>query len=728
MKTKEITEKKMMGKSTRAGLLVVIVAIITLEATSLIQYYYSQRGIKQEASLRAQSELRSAENEIMGIVDQAEGAVRNSLWVAEWCLDNPDSLVRVPQRVVENNPVVVGSTIALVPGYSKKHPLYAPYATRNSETGEIQTLSLATDDYDYPSQEWFTKPLELHDGYWSEPYYDEGGGNMLMTTFSMPVMDRNGKVAAILTADISLQWLTELMGSIEVYPNAFSTVVSRNGQIMVCPVESLVMNKNVLQFAAESSDSDALSSINEAMLSGQEGEMEVRYKGEENRIYFAPVERTGWSLSIVVPEKEMFAGVRKVGRLVTILQLLGVVMIVIILRVIAKNQMKYKKLATQKELIQNELRIGREIQMSMIPKTFPAFPERTDLDFAATLIPAKEVGGDLYDFYIRDEKLFFCIGDVSGKGVPAALVMSVTQSLFRAISAHETNPAKIVISMNNSMSENNESNMFITFFCGILDLTTGLLRYCNAGHNPPMLNTEKLPVLPNFPLGVMPGMVFQEQETRLGYDDTLFLYTDGLTEAENASSEQFGEERMKAFLGTKRNAQALLDTMQEAVDCFVSDAPQSDDLTVLVIHYMAHPATEQQERHLILHNDIQQIPQLAEFVETIAEEKQLDQSLAMSLNLALEEAVTNVILYAYPKGADGLVDVEAILKPHSLEFIITDSGVPFDPTAVPEADVTLSADERPIGGLGIYLVNKLMDELHYQRIDDKNVLSMKKNI
>jgi sigma-B regulation protein RsbU (phosphoserine phosphatase) len=728
MKTKEITEKKMMGKSTRAGLLVVIVAIITLEATGLIQYYYSQRGIKQEASLRAQSELRSAENEIMGIVDQAEGAVRNSLWVAEWCLDNPDSLVRVPQRVVENNPVVVGSTIALVPGYSKKHPLYAPYATRNSETGEIQTLSLATDDYDYPSQEWFTKPLELHGGYWSEPYYDEGGGNMLMTTFSMPVMDRNGKVAAILTADISLQWLTELMGSIEVYPNAFSTVVSRNGQIMVCPVESLVMNKNVLQFAAESSDSDALSSINEAMLSGQEGEMEVRYKGEENRIYFAPVERTGWSLSIVVPEKEMFAGVRKVGRLVTILQLLGVVMIVIILRVIAKNQMKYKKLATQKELIQNELRIGHEIQMSMIPKTFPAFPERTDLDFAATLIPAKEVGGDLYDFYIRDEKLFFCIGDVSGKGVPAALVMSVTQSLFRAISAHETNPSKIVISMNNSMSENNESNMFITFFCGILDLTTGLLRYCNAGHNPPMLNTEKLPVLPNFPLGVMPGMVFQEQETRLGYDDTLFLYTDGLTEAENASTEQFGEERMEAFLGTKRNAQALLDAMQEAVDCFVNDAPQSDDLTVLVIHYMAHPATEQQERHLILHNDIQQIPQLAEFVETIAEEKQLDQSLAMSLNLALEEAVTNVILYAYPKGADGLVDVEAILKPHSLEFIITDSGVPFDPTAVPEADVTLSADERPIGGLGIYLVNKLMDELHYQRIDDKNVLSMKKNI
>ena len=728
MKTKERSEKEVLGMSTRAGLLVVVVAILTLEATSLIQYYYSQRGIKQEASLRAQSELKSAENKIMGIIEQAESAVRNSLWVVEWCLENPDSLVRVPQRVVGNNDVVVGSTIALVPGYSKKYRLYSPYATRNPENGEIITLSLATDDYDYPSQEWFTKPLELQDGYWSEPYYDEGGGNMLMTTFSMPVKDRDGRVAAVLTADISLEWLAELMEGIKVYPNAFNTVVSHSGQILVCPVDSFVMNKNIAQFASESSDSDAIKTINAAILSGQEGEMAIRYQGEENRIYFAPVERTGWSLSIVVPEKDMFVGVRKVQGIVLILQLLGVVMIVVILRVVAKNQVKYKKLNAQKELIQNELRIGHDIQMSMIPKTFPAFPNRNDLDLAATLIPAKEVGGDLYDFYIRDEKLCFCIGDVSGKGVPAALVMSVTQSLFRAISAHETAPAKIVASINESISEKNENNMFVTFFCGILDLSSGVLRYCNAGHNPPMLNSNRLPVNPNLPLGVMSGITFQEQEARLEYDDTLFIYTDGLTEAENASAKQFGEERMADVLSTKRDAQSILDAMQEAVDNFVGDAPQSDDLTALVLHYLNHPVSSQQERHLILHNDIQQIPQLAEFIETIADEKQLSQSLAMSLNLALEEAVTNVILYAYPKGADGLVDVEAILKEHSLEFIITDSGVPFDPTAAPEADVTLSVDERPVGGLGIYLVRQLMDELRYQRVDDKNVLSMTKNI
>lgn len=740
MNLKDIAENKILKMSAQAGLIVVIIAILTLEATSIIQYFYTQESIKREASLRAQSELKSAQNRILDIVDMAESAVRNNLWIAQWCLNVPDSLMRVPQRLVKDNPIVVGSTIALVPGYSKKYPLYAPYVARDMNSGEQHLLSLATEEYDYPSQEWFTQPLALKEGYWSEPYYDEGGGNMLMTTFSMPVFDRNGEVAAILTADISLDWLTELMGSIKVYPNAFNTVISRTGKIMACPDSQLVMKNSIDAFAAESTDVEALKDVSEAMISGKTGETPIDYRGEKYRDHYTPVERTGWYISIVVPEKDMFATIKKVGLLVKILQIIGVLLIIITLRIVAKNQLKYKKLNAQKELIQNELRIGRDIQMSMIPKTFPAFPDRTDLDFAACLVPAKEVGGDLYDFYIRDEKLFFCIGDVSGKGVPAALVMSVTQSLFRAISAHETSPAKIVSSMNDSLSENNENNMFVTFFCGVLDMTSGVLRYSNAGHNPPMLlghndtqaNTaniiNELPVEPNLPLGVMPGVPFKEQEATLHYDDTLFLYTDGLTEAENAHAEQYGEERMKAVLAQKCDSQTLLDAMRQSVNTFVANAPQSDDLTVLVIHYLAHPTPAAQERHLILHNDIQQIPQLADFVETIADEKRLSQNLAMSLNLALEEAVTNVILYAYPDGADGLVDIEAILKEHTLEFIITDSGIPFDPTAAPDADVNLSAEERPIGGLGIYLVRQLMDEVKYHRIDGKNILSMTKNI
>jgi len=724
-------DNKLLGMSARAGLMLVIVAAITLEATSIIQYLYSQKEIKKEASLRAESELKSAENKIMDVVNQAEAAVRNSLWVAEWCLENPDSLMRIPQRVVSDNPVVVGSTMALVPGYSTNYPLCAPYATRDMATGNIRMLSLATEEYDYPSSEWFTKPIELDDGYWSEPYFDENGGDILMTTFSMPVKDKSGKIAAVLTADISLDWLTEYIGDIKVYPNAFNMVISRTGQIMACPVETLVMQTTVDQFALESEDYEALNRVNQAMLSGQSGEMPVRYQGQTNHVYFAPVERTGWSLSIVLPEKELYSGVRRIGMIVKLLQLLGLAMLIVILRVVAKNQVKYQHMNEQKERMENELHIASEIQMAMIPKTFPPFPERKDLDLAASIIPAKEVGGDLYDFFIRDEKLFFCIGDVSGKGIPASLVMAVTRSLFRAMSAHEDSPAKIVSSMNNSMSETNESSMFVTFFCGVLDLSAGQLRYCNAGHNPPMILTDAIRMLPveaNLPLGILKGMNYIEQATPFRYDDALFLYTDGLSEAENASQEQFGEARIEKALHGRKHSADHLENIKQQVSLFVGDAPQSDDLTMLFIHYLPKEETLQQERHLVLHNDIQQIPQLADFVETIAHEKHLSQSLAMGINLALEEAVSNVILYAYPKETDGLVDVEAILRKDSLEFIIVDSGVPFDPTVAPDVDITLSAEERSIGGLGIHLVRELMDSVSYERKDEKNYLRMVKNI
>ena len=711
----------------RARLMLVIVATITLEVTAIIQFVYAQREIKREASLRAKSELESAEHKIMDVVNQAEAAVRNSIWVAEWCLDYPDSLVRIPQRVVSENPVVVGSTMALVPGYSATYPLYAPYVARDLETDELRLLSLATDEYDYPSKEWFTKPIELNDSYWSEPYFDENGGDILMTTFSMPVKDKNGTIAAILTADISLDWLTEFIGKIKVYPNAFNIVISRSGQIMVCPVETLVMQTTVDQFASASEDHEALEQVNQAILSGQSGEMPVRYQGETNHVYFSPVERTGWSLSIVLPEKELYSGVRRIGMLVMILQLLGVAMLIVILRVVAKNQAKYQLLNEQKERMENELHIAREIQMSMIPKTFPPFPERKDLDLAASIIPAKEVGGDLYDFFIRDEKMFFCIGDVSGKGIPASLVMAVTRSLFRAMSAHEDSPAKIVASMNNTMSETNENNMFVTFFCAVLDLTTGRLRYCNAGHNPPMILTDAirtLPVEPNLPLGILNGADFVEQEITFNYDDALLLFTDGLSEAENVSHEQFGEARIEAALHGRKSSEDHLKNIEQKVASFVGDADQSDDMTILFIHYLGHG--NKKSYHLTLHNDIAQIALLPEFVETVADQAKLSLETTSNLNLALEEAVANVISYAYPEGTDGVVDIDACVTEHEVSFVITDSGKAFDPTAKEELDINAGVEERPIGGLGIHLVRTIMDTVSYERKEEQNILTITK--
>ena len=692
MKARVSSFKSMVKQSARAGVLLIIVAALTLEATAILQYVFSKKAIYEEAAQRAESQLETTRVRILDIVNQAEAAVRNSIWIAVWCLEVPDSLHVVARRIVEDNPVVVGSTLALVPGYNKRFPLYAPYACREGD--KIVLKSLASKEYDYPNQEWFTQPIELGKGYWSEPYVDEGGGEILMTTYSVPIFDAKGRPAAVLTADISLEWLSEMISSLQEYPHSYGVVLSRGGQTMVGPEEELPEGTKVQEFKAQ-------------------------------------VDSTDWLMSIVIPNDEIYAGIRSVGLLVKILQLLGIGMLVLILRAVARSQLKYMALNEKKELMENELRIGRNIQQSMIPHIFPPFPERKDLDMSACLVPAKEVGGDLFDFYIRDEKLHFCIGDVSGKGVPASLVMAVTRSLFRTVSAHEDSAGRIVTTMNNSMADMNESNMFVTFFCGILDLKTGHLSFCNAGHNPPMIITDNIRILevqPNLPLGIMQGMTFVEQEANLKYDDALFLYTDGLTEAENNEHELFGEQRVDKVLRTRRDSQGHLDAMKEAVAAFVGDAPQSDDLTMLFIHYLHEGGPETEERHLVLHNDIAQIPQLAGFMEKIEREKNLDQSLTMSLNLALEEAVTNVILYAYPEGADGLVDIEAILSRDRLKFIISDSGKPFDPTSAPEADINASVEQRPIGGLGIHLVRSIMDSVEYVRENEKNILTMIKNI
>jgi sigma-B regulation protein RsbU (phosphoserine phosphatase) len=227
----------------------------------------------------------------------------------------------------------------------------------------------------------------------------------------------------------------------------------------------------------------------------------------------------------------------------------------------------------------------------MLPKKFPPYPERDDLDIFGSLVPAKAVGGDLFDFFIRDNQFFFCIGDVSGKGVPASLVMAVTRSLFRNVTAHVADPGRITVAINDALSEGNERNMFVTFFVGVLNLENHELRYCNAGHNAPFVLTDNVSLLPvesNLPLGVMAGWEFVSQQINMAPDTTIFLYTDGLTEAENIEHLQFGEDNAQDVLrqciaGEALNSEEMVHQMTMAVHAFVGEAEQSDDLTMLAI-------------------------------------------------------------------------------------------------------------------------------------------------
>ena len=487
------------------------------------------------------------------------------------------------------------------------------------------------------------------------------------------------------------------------------------------------MQKTVHEVVESIRDNKAFKELNRAMLAGETGNIRMKYLGTDCYVYYAPIERTGWSMCIVIPHDDIYANIRRIGFIVLLFQLFGLAMLILILLSLVKGQRKYLELEERKEKMQGELRIASAIQMSMVPKDSASLPDREDLDIAADIVPAKEVGGDLYDYFIRDGKLFFCIADVSGKGIPASLVMAVTRTSFRSLSAEKDSPGQIVTAMNDSMSEMNENNMFVTFFCGVLDLRNGHLRYCNAGHNPPVILSDRmtlLPVEPNLPLGIIQGTVFKEQERILNYDDALLLYTDGLTEAENATHDQFGEKRMLAALHGRKSALAHLESIKHNISEFVGDAPQSDDLTMLFLHYLGG----QPPARLILGNDIRQLSLLPRWMESITRDTGLDDLTKTNLNLAIEEAVTNVMCYAYPEGESGELELEAVRKDHGLEFILSDSGKPFDPTVVPDADTTASVEDRPIGGLGIYLVRTIMDSVRYERKDGKNYLYMSKNI
>jgi sigma-B regulation protein RsbU (phosphoserine phosphatase) len=280
----------------------------------------------------------------------------------------------------------------------------------------------------------------------------------------------------------------------------------------------------------------------------------------------------------------------------------------------------------------------------------------------------------------------------------------------------------------------NESNMFVTLFVGVLDLPTGRLRYCNAGHDAPLLVGAGVGLLPcdsNIPVGVRPSWKFTLQESQIFTGTTIFLFTDGLTEAENTSHDQFQMQRVnevgeQALLHHQQEPRQFIELMTYAVHQFVGEAEQSDDLTMMAIQYIKMQRDVKMRKSIVLPNDVKAVPELTTFVEEVCEAVGFGPGDTTMINLAIEEAVVNVMKYAYPHDTKGDVTIEAVSNDVRLKFTIIDTGKPFDPTVQAQADTTLSAKERPIGGLGIHLVRQIMDSINYERMENLNVLTLRK--
>lgn len=380
-----------------------------------------------------------------------------------------------------------------------------------------------------------------------------------------------------------------------------------------------------------------------------------------------------------------------------------------------------------KERLQSELKIAHDIQMGMIPT---AFPQRQDLDLFASMTPAKEVGGDLYDFIIEGDELFFIIGDVAGKGVPASLYMAVTRTLFRNLAGNYQSAANIVREMNHAIASTNDSYIFVTVFVGVLDMKTHYLTYCNAAHNAPVMITAEgecslLEVETNLPIGVEDRYNYNEQQVDFPPGSALLLYTDGLTEAmyfsNDGSRKLFGEQRVLHDVekNCKASAIEVIDFLKQHVSVFADGTEQSDDLTMLFLrHGIAQEPGVAPSRRLIMKNEMTEVSRLRTFFFSVCREYDIDDETAKTLNLALEEWVANVINYAYPKGMRGHVEVTADVIDDVLTLVIKDHGAAFDPTQHAEIDIDAELDERAIGGLGIHLVRSIMDTVEYQRTSD----------
>ena len=384
--------------------------------------------------------------------------------------------------------------------------------------------------------------------------------------------------------------------------------------------------------------------------------------------------------------------------------------------------------------IDKELEFAKNIQSSALPCTFPAFPKRKDFDIYASMDPAKEVGGDFYDFYMTGtDTLHFLVADVSGKGIPAAMFMMRAKTELKSLTESELPLSDVFTHGNEALCEGNDAGMFVTAWQGSIDLTTGLVQFANAGHNPPLVRRgdgrfEYLKSRAGFVLAGMEGVRYKTQELQLAPGDIIYLYTDGVTEATNADNQLYGEDRLLAAVNALEfeNMQELCAHVRADVDAFVGEAPQFDDITMVALRYIGQPPIP------TIHFDraqIADIPAVTEFMEAEMEKLGCSMKTIIQMNVAIDEIYSNIVKYAYPNSS-GPATVQLVEKaePHSVCIRFVDEGVPYNPLTKKDPDVTLSVEERGVGGLGIYMVKKTMDDMKYRYENGQNTLTIMKRI
>lgn len=550
-------------------------------------------------------------------------------------------------QVVQRSPQVSGAAIAFEPySVNPDQRYFAPFSYQKN--GEIRRAFLGGEGFDYFVRDWYQVPRETGRPVWTDPFLAEGGADEMIATYAAPLYRQEGDTSSfigVLALDISLAEMVERIGSVSIFDSGFAFLVSSTGAFVTYPDPDFITRESFFSLA-DQWDLPKLREIGRAMVRGEEGFVQVpaRLIGEPAWMYYAPLPAVDWTLAVIAPDRELFADVLQLTKLVLAIAGVGfLALLIAIVGVTRSITMPLKRLVRTaseiargnldealppvhsgdevgelaksfdemrlslrdyidnltattkaKERIESELLIARNIQQSFLPKQRSLPRNVTEFDLHADLHSAKHVGGDLYDFFLlQDRFLFFAVGDVSDKGVPAALFMAVTKTLVKGIAEQYESPGAILERVNNELCVNNDNGMFVTYVCGVLDLRTGALRLANAGHNLPLIrragkNAEWLDLAPALVLGAIEEIEYPVREITLHPGDSLMFYTDGVVEAIDSNGSLFGDEPLRQLFDSREaeTPPEMVKKVFDAVNEHSRGEPQSDDITVLVLDFV----------------------------------------------------------------------------------------------------------------------------------------------
>lgn len=620
-------------------------ALVVLAGAFAYNYSLSKKIIYADMEDNVRHITSGLVSVVAGVLEQIEIAPASLVFTFEKS-DEGASEIDVVEKLkdaAQASPLTADILVAFEPGgFRQGQTWFAPTVYRDGEG--LSVLFRGGPDDPYFHEDWYILPKELKRPVWGEPYYDHAG-RAVKCVHSRPFyrwVDGERRFAGVVAAGLSLDGLQSRLERTVIYRTGYAALFSRNGVIISHPAKDWIMRESIFS-RAQAFNQPELRALGRDMIRGgaEFRPMTSTFTGKKSFIRYAPINRAGWSLGVVIPDEELFADLRSVAWHITVgasAGMLGLFLIVVgvsnavvrPLRALADSTLEIARgnldaplppvrsgdevgrlqdsfenmrqalkeyitdltaTTAAKERIESELKIARNIQLNFLPRNFPPFPHRREFELFASLESAKEVGGDLYDFFLLGEDaLFFSIGDVSDKGVPAALFMAVTKTLVKGMARPGLDPAELLRLVNLELMQGNESTMFTTLFCAVLDLKSGRLIHSNAGHTPPVLiRRGKAPVWLDVPPGLMLGVMEFDGYTSRAIDlepgDALFCYTDGVTEGRNPEQELYGEGRLLAAVAQSAAqdpktlvAQALAD-----LKAFVDRAPQSDDITVLAL-------------------------------------------------------------------------------------------------------------------------------------------------